>query len=74
MSSKDSTAHRNDWIRFYRSAPEGYKPHALSACLSADGVKMLSAVLHELKLEKSADLVADWNDTPTKASAPQDDE
>ena len=73
MSSKDSTAHRNDWIRFYRSAPEGYKAKALSACLSADGVKMLSAVLREMKLESSVDLVADF-DATAKASAPKNDE
>ena len=74
MSSKDSTAHRNDWIRFYRSAPEGYRPHALSACLSTDGVKMLGAVLAELKLERSVDLVADWNDASTETRAPKHDE
>jgi hypothetical protein len=51
----------HDWVRFYSSAQPDYKPSALVAVLKNDGAKMLRAVLKELKLEGSSDLVADWN-------------
>ncbi len=69
--ANDSTAHRNDWIRFYKASQPDYKAHALSAVLRNDGIKMLHSVLRELKLEKSVDLVSDWvaQGTGTGASA-----
>jgi len=48
------------WIRFYSTAPDGYRGHALSACLKADGEQMLYAVLKKLELTDSVSLVKDW--------------
>ncbi len=64
--------HIRDWVKFYRSAPEGYKPKALEAVLTNDGPKALALVLKELKLERSIDLVADWNDASTTPSPLKD--
>jgi hypothetical protein len=50
------------WLRWYKNAQPTYKPHALMAIYLADGVQMLAAVLKALNLEKSVDLVRDWND------------
>lgn len=53
--------HISDWVRFYSSAPTGYKPSALEAVLKNDGEKVLHAVLKKLGLLDSVALVKDWN-------------
>ena len=58
--SNVSQSQIHGWLRFYRTAPEGYKPKALQACLANDGPKVLAAVLRELGLEQSLSLVQDW--------------
>ena len=68
--ANDSTARQN-WVRFYKSAPDGYKPKALEAVLSNDGVKMLADVLQNLKLEKSVDLILDWQYDKAAATSPR---
>lgn len=65
--------HVNDWVKFYKSAPEGYKAKALTAALRSDGPKMLAAVLNALGLESSSALVMDWeSDSATKSGARPD--
>lgn len=51
----------SDWVRYYKTAPEGYKPFALQAVLRNDGVKVLAMVLRSLGLESSVDMVRDWD-------------
>lgn len=48
-----------DWVAFYKGPPTGYKAHALQCILKADGEKMLSLVLKELKIHTALDLVKD---------------
>lgn len=54
----------SDWVIYYKKCPKLYQPLALLAILRGDGPKMLSKVLRELKLEKTADLLSemerDW--------------
>lgn len=48
-----------DWVRFYQHSPTKYQCNALIAVLENDGEQMLSAVLRELGLTMSVDLVKD---------------
>ena len=43
----------------------------MQAVLEADGLKMLASVLRELKLERSIDLVTDWNDSSAETVSPK---
>lgn len=53
-----------DWVNYYRVSPKGYQAKALGAVLRNSGEKILSRVLQELQLEKTADLLRamdkDW--------------
>lgn len=48
-----------DWVAFYRASPLRYEMNALLAVLETDGEQMLLAVLKELGLMSSVDLVKD---------------
>lgn len=48
-----------DWVRFYKQSPLKYEMNALIAVLKSDGEEMLMAVLKELSLTKSEELVKD---------------
>ena len=56
---KNETARAKDWAHFYKQSPLKYNMNALTAVLRNDGEKMLAAVLKELGLELSVDLVKD---------------
>ena len=55
-----------NWCAFYKQSPQKYNMNALLAVLKNDGEKMLQAVLRELGLERSLELVKDAakNDAP----------
>ena len=48
-----------EWCAFYRQSKLNYQMNALLAVLETDGEKMLQAVLQELGLTSSFDLVKD---------------
>ena len=48
-----------EWVRYYRASPLKYEMNALLAVLESDGEQMLQAVLEELGLTLSKDLVID---------------
>lgn len=48
-----------DWVSFYKQSPLKYEMNALLAIYKADGEEMLGAVLKELGLVRSIDLVKD---------------
>lgn len=48
-----------EWVGFYKASPAGYQVNALIAVLRNDNEKILAAVLRELGLEFSLDLVRD---------------
>ena len=48
-----------EWKRWYEASSPGYQMNALLAVLKNDGEQMLSAVLKELGLTASVDLVKD---------------
>lgn len=48
-----------DWVKYYRISPAGYNFSALIAVYRNDGEKILQAVLKELGLTVSSDLVKD---------------
>jgi hypothetical protein len=49
----------SEWVRLYRQSPLKYEMNALLSVLETDGEQMLSAVLKELGLTASVDLVKD---------------
>ena len=49
----------SDWVRFYKQSPLKYEMNALLSVLETDGEPMLLAVLKELGLTASVDLVKD---------------
>lgn len=57
-SSLDS-GRKMDWVRFYKVSPSKYEMRALISVLENDGEQMLAAVLKELGLELSLELVKD---------------
>lgn len=48
-----------NWVHFYKQSPLLYNMNALISVYKNDGEKMLRAVLRELGLESSVDLVKD---------------
>lgn len=48
-----------DWIRLYKQSPLKYEMNALISVLENDGEGMLMAVLKELGLTQSVELVKD---------------
>ena len=48
-----------DWVTYYRISPAGYNFQALMNIYKNDGEKMLLAVLRELSMTASVDLVKD---------------
>jgi hypothetical protein len=48
-----------EWCAYYKASPQKYNMNALLAVLKNDGEPMLAAVLRELGLERSLDLVKD---------------
>jgi uncharacterized protein YqgV (UPF0045/DUF77 family) len=68
---KDSNAPQREriteWVKFYKQSQLNYRMNALLAVLESDGEQMLSAVLQELGLTLSSDLVKDASDTSPKA-------
>jgi hypothetical protein len=48
---------RIDWVHFVNACPKSYLPNALCAVYEKDGQKMLHAVLKEMKLERTEDLI-----------------
>jgi uncharacterized protein YqgV (UPF0045/DUF77 family) len=68
---KDSNALQREriteWVKFYKQSQLNYRMNALLAVLESDGEQMLSAVLQELGLTLSSDLVKDASDTSPKA-------
>ena len=63
---KDSNAPQReritDWVKFYKQSQLTYRMNALLAVLESDGEQMLSAVLKELGLTDSVNLVKDANE------------
>ena len=68
---KDSNAPQReritDWVRLYKQSPLKYEMNCLLSVLETDGEQMLSAVLKELGLSASVDLVKDASEPKTKA-------
>jgi hypothetical protein len=48
---------RLDWVHWVGHGPKSYLPNALCAVYEKDGQKMLHAVLKEMKLERTEDLI-----------------
>lgn len=48
-----------EWVRYYKASPLKYEMNALLAILENDGEQVLRAVLDELGLASSVDLVKD---------------
>jgi phage terminase large subunit-like protein len=48
-----------EWAAFYKQSPQKYNMNALLAVLENGGESMLAAVLNELGLESSLELVKD---------------
>ena len=46
------------WVDYVKASPSGYTPNALVAVYRAEGREMLNAVLKELGLALSVDLIA----------------
>jgi hypothetical protein len=60
---KDSNAPQreriSEWVRLYRQSPLKYEMNALLSVLETDGEQMLMAVLKDLGLTDSIELVKD---------------
>lgn len=67
MSSDLSAPRIAEWKRWYLSGATDptYRPKALLAILEADGIKMLVAVLRELKITRPEQIIEAMRDTPT---------
>jgi hypothetical protein len=50
-----------EWVRWFEISVPGYQTNALLAILRNDGEKILRAVLKELKLTESADLLKEMD-------------
>ena len=60
MSGRSSNDSRvKEWARFYKVSARKYNMNALISVLESDGEEMLRAVLKELGLTQSSDLVQD---------------